>query len=84
MSRAVILELAARHGLAADPLLEDWEEHAAIRQYLAGFMRQAAEHAAIGDVEAMHQIGLHCPETRRRATAGGDRTGLSKRWTSKP
>jgi hypothetical protein len=67
------VELAARHKLDPDELLEAWSERAAIRQYLAGFSRRAAEVWAVGDVEAMYQIGLHCPETRRRMVAGGER-----------
>jgi hypothetical protein len=66
-------ELATRHGLDADALTEAWSERAAIREYLAGFGRRAAEVFAIGDVERMHQIGLHCPETRQRWAVGGKR-----------
>ena len=73
MSRAVMLELAARHRRDADELIEAWAERAAIREYLGGFTRRAAETWAIGDVEAMFQIGLHCPEAKRRMLAGGDR-----------
>jgi hypothetical protein len=65
--------LATRHKLDADELIEAWVERAAVREYLAGFGRCAAELFAIGDVERMYQIGLHCPETRRRWLAGGDR-----------
>jgi hypothetical protein len=73
MSRACMRDLAARHRIDADELTEAWSERAAIREYLAGFGRRTAELFAIGDVERMYQIGLHCPETRRRWTAGGDR-----------
>lgn len=73
MTRQVMRELAARHSVNADDPIEDWEERAAIREYLGGFGRGAAETFAIGDVEAMHQIGLHCPETKRAMAAGGDR-----------
>lgn len=66
-------ELAKRYKLDADELIEAWSERAAIREYSAGFSRHAAEVFAIGDVERMYQIGLHCPETLRRWTAGGDR-----------
>jgi len=71
--RACVLELAARHGMNADALVEAWTERAAIREYVAGFSRRAAETWALGDVEAMFCIGLHCPETRKRMVAGGDR-----------
>lgn len=66
-------ELAARHGLDADELIEAWGERAAIREHLAQFGRRAAELFAIGDVERMYRIGLHCPETIQRWMAGGDR-----------
>lgn len=66
-------ELATRHGLDADELIESWSARAAIREYLAGFSRRAAELFAIGDVERMYQIGLHCPTTLLRWTAGGER-----------
>jgi len=73
MSRECMRDLAARHGLDADGLIEAWGERAALREYLAGFGRRTSELFAIGDVERLYQIGLHCPETRRRWTAGGDR-----------
>ncbi len=79
MSRECMRELAARHGLDADELIEAWSERAAIRQYLAGFSRNAAEVFAIGDVERMYRIGLHCPETLRRWVAGGDRVRPGRR-----
>lgn len=66
-------ELAVRHGLNADELIEAWGERAAIRQRLAGFSQRAADVFALGDVEQMYRIGLHCPESRRRWIAGGDR-----------
>jgi hypothetical protein len=66
-------DLAARHGLDADELIEAWSERAAIREYLARFGRRAAELFAVGDVERMYRIGLHCPETRQRWVAGGER-----------
>lgn len=72
-------ELAARHEIDADELTEAWVERAAVREHLAGFSRRAAEVFAIGDVEKMYQIGLHCPETRRRWAAGGDRVSPAKR-----
>lgn len=72
---ATVRDLAARHGLNADVLIGAWAERAAIREALAGFGRRAAEAFAIGDVERMHGIGLHCPDTRRRWTSGGDRGG---------
>jgi hypothetical protein len=73
MSVATVRELATRHGLNVDELIEAWGERAAIRQSLAGFGRRTAEVFAIGDVERMYAIGMHCPETRRRWTGGGDR-----------
>jgi len=73
MSRECMRELAARHQLDADELIEAWSERAAMRQYLAGFRRTTAELWAIGDVERMYQIGLHCPETLRRWLRGGNR-----------
>lgn len=73
MSRECMRDLATRHGLDADELIEAWGERAAVRQRLAGFSQGAAEVFAIGDVEQMYGIGLHCPETRRRWTVGGDR-----------
>lgn len=74
MSAAFVSQLAARHRLDAEVLIQDWEERAAIRQYLAGFTRHTAEVWAIGDVERTYQIGLHCPETQRIMLAGGIRT----------
>ena len=71
--RAFMMELAARHGLSAVSLIEAWAERAAIRQHLAGFSPRAAELFAVGDVEQMYAIGLHCPESLRRWVAGGDR-----------
>ena len=71
--------LARRHDLDADELLEALDERAAIREYLAGFSRPGAELFAVGDVERMYQIGLHCPETRRRWTSGGDRVRTRRR-----
>jgi hypothetical protein len=73
VSRQVIVELAARHGLDVDELIEAWAERAAIREYLAGFDRRGADLWAIGDVETMYAIGLHCPETRRQMIEGGQR-----------
>jgi hypothetical protein len=73
MSAEVMRQLAARHRLDADELIEAWNERAAIRQFLAGFRRSTAELWAVGDVERMYQIGLHCPETRQRWLRGGDR-----------
>jgi hypothetical protein len=86
VSRACIVELAARHRVDADELLESWSERAAIREYLAGFSRRAAELWAVGDVERMYQIGLHDPETLRRMAAGGDRMrfGYSAATTADP
>lgn len=66
-------ELATRHRVDADALLEAWGERAAIREYLAGFGRCAAELFAVGDVEQMHQIGLHRRACQRRWLAGGQR-----------
>ena len=74
---ACMRSLAARHHMDPDELIEAWVERAAIREYLARFSRRAAEVFAIGDVEMMYQIGLHCPETVRRWIAGGDRRGSS-------
>lgn len=68
-----MVELAVRHGLSAAVLVEAWGERAAIRQHVGGFSPAAAEVWAIGDVEQEYQIGLHCPETRRRMMAGGAR-----------
>jgi hypothetical protein len=73
MSEQCMRELATRHEIDADELTGAWSERAAIREYLAGFSRRAAEVFAIGDVERMYRIGLHCPETIRRWVAGGDR-----------
>jgi hypothetical protein len=72
---ACVRALAACHGLGADELIEAWSERAALLEHLAGFRRQTAELFAVGDVEQMYQIGLHCPEARRRWLAGGDRKG---------
>lgn len=66
-------QLAARHNLDASELIEAWGERSAMRQYLAGFSRSAADLWAIGDVEQMYQIGLHCPDTRRILLVGGYR-----------
>ena len=74
-----IHELAARHELDPDELIEAWEERAAIIEYLAGGTRRAAELWAIGEVERMYQIGLHDPEARRRWAAGGQRVRRGKR-----
>lgn len=79
MSREVMGELAARHQLDADELIETWSERAAIRQYLAGFRRATAELWAIADVERQYQIGVHCPETRRQWMAGGWRVRPGRR-----
>ena len=68
-----VVELAARHALDADELLEVWGERAAIREYLAGSSRKGAELSALHDVERMFRIGLHCQESLRLATAAGDR-----------
>jgi len=73
MSIEVLRELAKRHGINADELTEAWSERAAIRTYLGGLRRSTAELFALGDVEAMYQIGLHCPETRQRWLDGGER-----------
>lgn len=70
-------ELAARHGLDQNALIEAWSERAAIRELLGRFSRRAAETFAIGDVEAMFSIGLHCPETQRRMASGGDRVRMA-------
>ena len=74
MSVAFMRQLAARHSLDADDLIEMWCERAAMRQYLAGFSRSAAELWAIGDVEQLRQIGLHCSETVHLMLTGGRRT----------
>lgn len=73
MSADVMRQLAARHRLDAEELIEAWLERVAMRQFLAGFGHGAAELWAIGDVERQYQIGLHCPETRRLMLAGGRR-----------
>jgi hypothetical protein len=78
MSHRCIIELATRHGLSADELTAAWSERAAIRQHLAGFSQPAAELWAVGDVEQMYQIGLHCPQTRRSMLAGGVRKRPTK------
>jgi hypothetical protein len=65
--------LAGRHGVDADALIEAWAERAAVRENLAGFARRTAELFAVGDVEQMYNIGLHCPESLRRWVAGGAR-----------
>lgn len=64
-----MVQLAARHKLDADELIETWCERVAVRVYLAGFSLRAAELWAVGDVEAMYKIGIHCPESIRRWTA---------------
>lgn len=69
MSAAFMRSLAKRHGLDAELLIEVWEDRAAAREYHGGFRRQAAELFAIGDVEQLYSIGLHCPESLRRWTA---------------
>lgn len=74
MSRQCVIELAARHHLDADELLEAWSERAAILEHLGGFSRQLAELWAIGDIERQYQIGLHCPWTLQSMLAGGVRT----------
>ncbi len=79
MSAQCMRELAVRHGLDAEELIEAWSERAGIREYLAGFSRQCAEVWAIGDVERMYRIGLHCAETLRRWTVGGERAMPRKR-----
>ncbi len=72
-------ELAVRHQLDAEELIEAWEERAAILEILSGCRRQTAELWAIGDVERQYRIGLHDPESLRRWTAGGDRITPRKR-----
>jgi len=79
--REFLQQLAARHGLSAAALFEAWAERAAIRQHLAGFGLRAAELFAIGDVEQMYKIGLHCPESLQRWVKGGDRVRPSKAAT---
>lgn len=69
----LVLELAARHNLDTDELVEVWSERAAIVQFLAGDTRRGAELEALRMIERQFQIGLHCPEYQRRATAPGDR-----------
>jgi hypothetical protein len=71
-------ELAARHGIKADVLIEAWEERASVREHLAGFSRRGAELFAVGDVEQMYKIGLHCPESLKRWVKGGDRHNPSR------
>lgn len=73
MSLDTIIQLAARHQISAADLTEAWHERTAIREHLSGFTRRAAEVFAIGDVEAMFKIGLHCPDTIRRMREGGNR-----------
>lgn len=68
-----MIALATRHGIDADTLVEAWGERAAVREYMAGFGRRAAELFAVGDVEQMYKIGLHCPASLRRWVAGGER-----------
>jgi hypothetical protein len=70
----MVVELAARHHINADDLIEAWVARAAIREHLAGFSRHAAEVWAIGDVESMFKIGLHCPFTRQQMLSGGQRS----------
>jgi len=77
--RAVLQQLAARHGLSASVLFEAWAERAAIRQYLAGFTQRGAELWALGDVEQMYAIGLHCPKSLMRWIAGGQRSRPTKK-----
>jgi hypothetical protein len=48
-------ELAARHGVTAEDLIEAWNERAAIREHLAGFTRRAAEVFAVGDPGAVRR-----------------------------
>ncbi len=71
-------ELAVRHQLDAEELIEAWEERAAILEY-GGVRRATADLWAIGDVERMYRIGLHDPESLRRWTAGGPRITPRKR-----
>ena len=78
MSRECIVELAARHHLDVDELLEAWTERVAIRQHLGGFSRPAAELWAVGDIERQYQIGLHCPWTLQIMLSGGVRTRLGQ------
>jgi len=44
-------ELAAELGVQAMPLLEEWDERAAIREHVAGLTRADAERLAFEDVE---------------------------------
>ncbi len=78
MSIAYMRGLAARHALDADVLIAAWHERAAIRQYLGGFSRRAAELFAVGDVEQMYQIGLHDPVSVARWIAGGERNRMHR------
>jgi hypothetical protein len=72
--REFLQQLAARHGLSTAALFEAWAERAAIRQHLAGFSPRAAELFAVGDVEQMYAIGLHCSESLQRWVKGGQRS----------
>jgi len=54
--------LATKHGVPLDRLCEEWSERAAIRQYLGGLSRSAAEDAAIGD--ACDVLVLPAPKER--------------------
>jgi hypothetical protein len=72
--REFMRELAARHGIKPEVLIEAWDERASAREHLAGFTRRAAEVFAVGDVEQMYKIGLHCPESLKRWAQGGQRS----------
>jgi hypothetical protein len=79
--REFLQQLSARHGLSAPVLFEAWAERVAIRQYLAGFSPRAAELFAIGDIEQMYAIGLHCPESLQRWVKGGQRSSPARSVT---
>ena len=79
VSIVVMTELAARHRIPSAVLIEAWSERAAIREDLAGFSRRSAEAWAIGDVESMFKIGLHCPVTLQQMMIGGQRSRPTQR-----
>lgn len=71
--KALVLELAARHGLDPIDLGEAWTERAAIRQYEGGRTRGVAELGALHEIEVTYRIGHHCTDYRSWAMNGGDR-----------
>ena len=68
MSRPAVSALALRYRVDVYAALEDYEERAAIREYLGGMPRAQPEREAVGDVEA---------ELKRRLSAHSRRLGAT-------